>query len=290
MDNTEPTTPATEQSVAPTPVESHEASMFEKHVIANNVKVPDNFKSVGDWFNALKSAQGAYTQARQEISQLKKQLEPPMEKPAEQEAPVPKIPEELRIPDKPIPEKPTADAPKEALTKEEWSAFSTEFAVNGSLSETSLASIREKTKLPDFVISEFLEGQKARLQQAYDKAALSVGGKDQMARIFDWASKNLSEVELKNVNAALSTPSWEVALLGLQAKYSSAQPKKVTANEPPKGGNAKVGVGSSVINNGPYANKAEFYKDRSDPRFQIDNQFRNAVELRMSKTNFNNLK
>ena len=291
MENTEPTTPQpVEQSAVSTPVD-REAKAFETHVTQNQIPVPDNFKSVGDWFNALKSAQKEYTKARQEISELKKQV--PQATPVAQEqppeAPAPVIPEELRIPDRPV-EKPVSETQTEILTKDEWNKYSTEVAVNGTLSPESREAIKAKTKLPDYVIEDFLAGQKARLQQAYGSAAEVVGGKDQLARVFDWASKNLSVEDQKSVNAALSTPSWEVALLGLNAKYQASVSKKPTAQEPVKTPSTqKVGATTATPTLSAYTSKAEFYKDRRDPRFASDPRFRQAVETRMAKTNFNSL-
>lgn len=298
-ENQEPTTPpVVEQSAVTTdPVIAREAQAFETYVNANNVPVPDNFKSVGDWFTALKSAQGEYTKARQEISQLKKQIPQPaaaepvaQEQPKEQ--PVPKIPEELRIPDKPKEaEQSATQAAQNILTQEEWARYSTEFTVNGNLSEDSRSKIKSKLNVPDFVIDDFMQGQKARLQSAYAEAANTVGGKDNLARVFDWASKNLSQQDQATINAALATPSWEVTLLGLKSKYDSAQAGKVTSQEPAKQPVSKVGQGSTTnVNNLPYGSKAEFYSQRSDPRFKSDPKFRQAVELRMSQTNFNNLR
>lgn len=286
-DQTPTTPPAVEQSQVVDPVIARETQAFEKHVSANNIQVPENFESVGAWFNALKSAQGAYTQARQEISQLKKQVPEPVAQEQPPEA-TPAIPEELRIPNKPIEPPPETKTEASQLTQEEWTRYSTEFAVSNSLSETTLTEIKKKTNLPDFVINDFLQGQKARLQQAYGEAASKIGGKDVLAKVFDWASKNLSVTEQANINASLASPSWEVSLLGLKAKYEMATPKR-TANEPTQSSNKVVGQSQAVINNGPYTNKAEFSSERNDPRFSRDDKFRLAVELRMSKTNFNTL-
>jgi hypothetical protein len=290
----EPTTPSEvveQSSVSTDPVVAREAQAFETYVNANNVPVPGNFKSVGDWFNALKSAQGEYTKARQEISELKKKVMPEPEKAPEQPKvePPPTIPEELRIPEPPA--EPTPQPVQNLLTQEEWAKYSTEFAVNGTLSDVSRSAIKEKLNVPDFVIDDFMQGQKARLQQAYSEAANKVGGKDTLARVFDWASKNLSKQEQATVNAALATSSWEVTLLGLKSKYETAQSAKVTSQEPPKSTTTKIGVASTnTTNTLPYGTKAEFYAERSDPRFKSDPKFRQTVELRMSRTNFNNLR
>ena len=291
-----PTTPSGEQSAAPvSSAVAREAAAFENHVTQNHVAIPENFKSVGDWFNSLKSAQGEYTKARQEIATLRQQAAPVAAPvvPA-QEQPVgesiPSIPEELRIPE--APKAPPVDetkATKEQLTQEEWTKYSTEFAVSNSLSETTLAEIKAKTNLPDFVIQDFLQGQKARLQQAYAEAATRVGGKDTLAKVFDWASKNLSTAEQANVNASLASPSWEMTLLGLKAKYEQAA-SKLTSNEPAKtGAKAVAAVQAVTTNNMPYDSKGEFLSERNDPRFSRDPKFRAAVENRMARTNFNTL-
>jgi hypothetical protein len=285
------TQPLVEQSaVAQDPVVANEAKAFETYVNANNVQVPANFKSAGDWFNALKSAQSEYTKARQEISELKKQIPVQETKAQEQPVePVPQIPEELRIPDKQ--QEQPVQAAQNLLTQEEWARYATEFTVNGDLTPESRDAIKAKLNVPDFVIDDFMQGQKARLQQAYGEAANRVGGKDTLAKVFDWASKNLSKQEQATINASLATPSWEVTLLGLKSKYDTAQSGKVTANEPARAG-TKVGVSATnaAINNLPYSSKAEFYTERSDPRFKSDPKFRQAVELRMSRTNFNSLR
>lgn len=291
MSEQAPTTPPSgEQSaVAPTdPQAARELQAFTTHVTANQVPIPDNFKSVGDWFNALKSAQGEYTKARQEIAQLKQQIPAPPEPPAQEQPkvePPPVIPEELRIPAKK--EETAPQTPQVSLTQEEWAKYSTEFTVNGSLSEDSRSAIKSKLNVPDFVIDDFMQGQKARLQNAYAEAASKVGGKDTLARVFDWASKNLSAQEQANVNASLASPSWEMTLLGLKAKYDTFQASKVTAQEPPKTAGTKVGVAASTVNTLPYTSKAEFYAERNDPRFSQDPKFRQAVETRMLQTNFN---
>lgn len=285
------TQPQAEQSEVLSPLD-REAAAFETHVTQNNVKVPDNFNSTKDWFLALKSAQGEYTKARQEIAELKKQIpkKEPEAREQPQEDPVPVIPEELRIP---TPKKEEVSNVVETkiseLTQEEWTAYSTEFTLNGNLSEDSIKALKEKTKLPDYVINDYLEGQRARLSLAYDKAATTIGGKETLARIFDWASKNLTETDQKAVNTALASPSWEVALLGLKAKYEAAQPK-TTSKEPPKVGGTKVGSSTASANaNGAYTSKAEFYNERSDPRFSQDPKYRAYVENRMARTNFNSL-
>jgi hypothetical protein len=50
---------------------SYERNMFVRGAEANQMDLPGNFKDFGDYFDSLKEAQGQYTEARQELSQLK---------------------------------------------------------------------------------------------------------------------------------------------------------------------------------------------------------------------------
>jgi len=288
-----------EQSQVSTETTQYQSELkaFNTYVEANQVQVPSNFKSSGDWFKSLKNAQSEYTKARQELAQLKKQpVAPVVEETVEDAAleqtevePVPQIQEELRIPKKEPPKEQPPQTAQTDLTQEEWKKYSVEVATTGELSQESRLAIKQKTKLPDFVIDEFMQGQKARLNAAYTEAAKVIGGKDNLARVFNWASKNLSQEQQAEINATLASPSWEVALLGLKAKYDSATANKPTSKEPVTKVGEKVSVAKAQAATGPYLSKAEFYKDRSNPLFKTDSRFRQTVEARMIKTDFNKL-
>jgi len=301
MESTETTTPQTtsaEQSQVSTETTQYQSELkaFTTHVEQNGVDVPSNFKTPGDWFKSLKNAQSEYTKARQELAELKKQTPTPVVNTKEEttpeqpdESPVPQIREELQIPKyEPPKEEPQVSA-ETSLTQEEWKKYSVEVATTGELSPESKLAIKQKTKLPDFIIDEFMQGQKARLNAAYGEAAKVVGGKDQLARVFDWASKNLSKEQQTEVNSALATPSWEIALLGLKAKYDAFVNNKPTSKEPQANLGKAVPVSAAQSANSPYLSKAEFYKDRSNPLFKTDSRFRQSVEARMLKTDFNRL-
>ena len=280
-----------------TPQYQSELKAFNTYVESNQVQVPSNFKTAGDWFKSLKNAQSEYTKARQELAQLKKQpVAPVVEETVEDAAleqtevdPVPQIQEELRIPKQEPPKEQPQQTAQADLTQEEWKKYSVEVATTGELSQESRLAIKQKTKLPDFVIDEFMQGQKARLNAAYTEAAKVIGGKDNLARVFNWASKNLSQEQQAEINATLASPSWEVALLGLKAKYDSATANKPTSKEPVTKVGEKVSVAKAQAATGPYLSKAEFYKDRSNPLFKADSRFRQTVEARMMKTDFNKL-
>ena len=164
-----------------TPQYQSELKAFDTYVQANQVAVPSNFKSSADWFKSLKNAQAEYTKARQELAQYKKQPAAPVveetteEVALEQTEPVPQIQEELRIPKAEPPKEQPPQTAQADLTQEEWKKYSVEVATTGELSQESRLAIKQKTKLPDFLIDEFMQGQKARLNAAYGEAAKVIG-------------------------------------------------------------------------------------------------------------------
>jgi len=131
-------------------------------------------------------------------------------------------------------------------------------------------------------------GQKAKLEMAYTKAADLIGGKDQLAKMFDWASKNLTQAEQDSINQNLASPSWDVALYGLQAKYAKATGTSKSA-EPKQTAKGQIPIASTQQGIVAYQNKREFMAERNNPKFNNDPKFRNYVEQRMMRTNFSKL-
>lgn len=280
--------PTKEQSqVAPSPddvILAREKAAFDTYVKNQNIKVPDNFKDSGAWFESLKNAQKEYTKSRQEVAELKKQVE---EKKAPVVEEIPQVPEILKIPDPKKPEEAKVVEVQPA-TEDDWKQWTVEFATNNTLSDETLATIKTKTKLPDAIINEYMQGQKAKLEIAYTKAADLVGGKNTLAKMFDWASKNLTPQEQQAINQNLASPSWDVALYGLQAKYEkstmTSKPK-----EPKASAKGQIPIASTQEGITAYQNKREFSAERNNPRFMSDPKFRNYVEQRMLRTDFTKL-
>ena len=197
---------------------AREKVAFDAYVRNQGMTVPENFKDAGAWFESLKTAQKEYTKSRQEVADLKKKYEqtPSTANPVKQDAApkaqeeIPVVPEVLKIPDKKV-EEVKAETPAVA-TEDDWKQWTVEFATNNDLSPETLDMIKKKTNLPETVINEYMLGQKAKLEIAYSKAAELIGGKDQLAKMFDWASKNLTQAEQNAINQNLASPSWDVAL------------------------------------------------------------------------------
>jgi len=292
---------APEQSLTSTPEDAilaREKSAFDAYVRNQGMQIPENFKDAGAWFESLKNAQKEYTKARQEVADLKKKYTDPNEaanpnyKPEVSkavEAPkeeIPKLPEILKIPEI-KPETPVTPAPS-AATEDDWKQWTIEFATNNALSEDTVKAIQEKTKLPEFVVNEYMQGQKAKLEMAYAKASDLVGGRDELSKMFVWASKNLSQAEQNSINQNLASPAWDVALYGLQTKYAKATKTSKPA-EPKPTARGQVNIASTQQGITAYQSKREFSAERNNPQFESNPKFRAYVEQRMMRTDFTRL-
>jgi hypothetical protein len=280
-------------STAEDAILSREKAAFDAYVRNQGMTVPENFKDAGAWFESLKTAQKEYTKSRQEVSELKKKYEqaPSTANPVKQEAvptkeEIPVVPEVLKIPEKKV-EEVKAETPAVA-TEDDWKQWTVEFATNNNLSTETLDTIKKKTNLPESIISEYMIGQKAKLEIAYSKAAELIGGKDQLAKMFDWASKNLTQAEQNAINQNLASPSWDVALYGLQTKFAKATGTSKAA-EPKQTARGQVPMASTQQSIVAYQTKREFMAERNNPKFSNDPKFRAYVEQRMLKTNFTKL-
>ena len=271
-----------------------EKAAFDAYVRNQGMQVPENFKDAGAWFESLKNAQKEFTKSRQEVADLKKKYEqnPTTANPVKQDA-APKVQEEIPVVPEvlKIPEKKTEETPKvepQVATEDDWKQWTVEFATKNDLSPETLDTIKKKTNLPESIINEYMMGQKAKLEMAYTKAADLIGGKDQLAKMFDWASKNLSQAEQDSINQNLASPSWDVALYGLQTKYAKATGTSKAA-EPKQTAKGQVPIASTQQGLVAYQTKREFMAERNNPMFNSDPKFRNYVEQRMMRTDFTKL-
>ena len=169
-------------------------------------------------------------------------------------------------------------------TYEKWGM---EFATNGNFSEATMQEIKNRTGFSDRMLGDFVEGQKAKLREGYDKAASVVGGRETLDKLFRWASSNLAPDEMANINMGLASPNYEITLRGLASLYQSkVQQEKL--NEPQKNPNLTQ-VAASQTGVLPYKNQREFKAERNNPRFHIEPSFRDMVQKRMAMTDWNTL-
>jgi len=272
-----------------------ERVMFEKYIQDGGQAIPPNFKTAGDWFNSLKEAQKQYTQGQQEISELKKQYNnegvtnpnynPEANVASSEAAPTITGDEELRL------QTPETEAPVDpipGLTSELWNSWSDELAATGEMSQETKYQIQQITHLPQPIIEDYLSAQKSRMRESFTEASKIVGGKENLKQIFEWAETSLPVEEQDVINQGLAGASYEVTLRGLADMYNQRSAGAERGREPTMTPNLQQVAASDTGYQG-YKTKREFTADRNNPRFRLEPAYRQAVEQRMSRTDFNSL-
>ena len=285
---------------------AHERAMFERYVKEQGQVIPENFKSAGDWFDSLKGAQAQYTQSQQEIAALKKQYEmagntdnpdyvatpdapeaaPAVEAPASTEEMV----DELRIPTPEVQDEQPAEeaAPTARVSEADYAKWASEIAMSGDLSAESREELKAKTGFTDAMVSDYLSAQQAKRRQAFSDAAEIVGGGEKLSKILRWAANNFAGEQLQGLQAGLAGPNSELTLRGLTAAYDQANP---VVAEPARAAEAVTPSTAGATRELPgYKSMAEYQMDMSNPRLKRDDQFRHAVEMRASRTDWRTLK
>lgn len=286
---------------------AHERAMFERYVKDQGQKIPENFKSAGDWFDALKGAQAKFTQSQQEIADLKRQYEmsgntdnPDFKPPAPEafapaaeptKASTEEMLDELRIPNPVVPEAPAEEAKPEAAarpTDADYARWTNEVNSTGQISEETRAEIRNKAGFSDAMINDFLSAQQAKRKEAFVKAAEIVGGGQKLSQVLRWASTAYSGEQLAALQSGLAGPSSELTLRGLSAAYDAAH---ASAEPKTKAAGAVTPATAQASRTLPgYKSMQEYRMDMSNPRFKRDDAFRRAVEERASKTDWRTLR
>ena len=282
-------TPQQEQSQQPivNPEDANlarEKAAFETYVKDQGMQVPENFQNTESWFNSLKEAQGQYTQARQEIADLKRQYAETGEipdRPQQQQetAPAAETPSsgELRIQKKEEPPAPSMN--------EQWATWQQELALNGGFSDDTRGQIKAAMNVDDAVVDTFIAGQKALRKEAYDSAAGVVGDQQTLDSILSWAGESLNDQERDDLNNMLAGPSYKTALLGLQARYNQEQASRPKQQEPaPVQGRENAAMAQDADAIKPFSTTQEMNFYMNKPEYRTDPEYRAQIEARLVKT------
>jgi len=262
---------------------AREKAAFETYVKDQGMQVPDNFQNTEAWFNSLKEAQGQYTQARQEIADLKRQYAETGEIPNRPEqkqetAPAEETPSsgELRIEKKEEPPAPSMN--------EQWATWQQELALNGGFSDDTRGQIKAAMNVDDAVVDTFIAGQKALRKEAYDSAATVVGDQQTLDSVLAWAGESLNDQERDQLNLMLSGPSYKTALLGLKARYDQDMASRPKAQEPSRIRSDNIADAQEAPKMEPFRSRQEMNMAMSDPRYRSDPEYRQAVEQKVALT------
>ncbi|TCV62312.1 hypothetical protein [Neorhizobium sp. S3-V5DH] len=172
-------------------------------------------------------------------------------------------------------DKPKADDTPKAV---DLNALSTEFQTNGALSEASYADLAAKG-FDKATVDQFIAGQQALADAATARLTQEAGGKENLDRMFAWASTSLTEAEINEYNASFANSDVNTAAIAigqLKAKYEAAQGKDpenfVTGKTPAAGADT-------------YESWAEVTKDMSDIRYKRDPAFVAKVQAKLNRSN-----
>lgn len=195
-------------------------------------------------------------------------------------------------------EKPADEAPKTAdqVTPEEagqasteqaktalesvgldYSAISARYQETGSLAQADREALN-KAGVPDGMIDAYVEGQKARLT-AFENAVLEpVGGREEFAKISQWAAKSLPAAEVNAFNAVMNSGDVEqgkLAIAGLKGKFDTAMGQEPTLQ---RGSNLPASGGDVFRSN------TELVNAMRDPRYKTDPAYRNDVVQKLNRS------
>lgn len=159
----------------------------------------------------------------------------------------------------------------------DMSKLRAEYAEKGEFTPESLAAL-EKAGVTKDVVNNYVSGLQAQTEKYTAQVAESVGGVEEMQKLFQWAGQNLTPDEVKSADAVLANGDPAVSSLllqGLQARYiaqNGKEPKLITGTPAPTQGVQ------------PFASSAEMQRVMASPEYKTDPAFRAKVEQRMAVT------
>lgn len=174
---------------------------------------------------------------------------------------------------------PAAEVKTEETTKApedqpKFDPFFKEFAETGALSDESFAAL-EKMGLPRNVVEAYAAGVQALNEKAANEAFDLVGGKDQYAKMADWARTNLSQADREAYDASVqgTQAQQKQAILALKAQYEA------TFGGEPTLLRGRTGAAEGA---GAFASRAEMSAAMRDQRYGRDPAYRADVARRIS--------
>ena len=282
--------------------ENVEKEAFIRYAQDQGKTIPSNYEDAGVWFDALKNAQGQYTQGQQEIAELKRQYnengganpnftgeDTPQDVSSQEEESVVQDVETLKISDSS--EESIEDAstpsmePPTEVSVGEWNDWGNIIdASNGVVPAELRSAIKTRLNVDDKIIDDYMQQRQSTQQHNVDNAATLVGGKAELNKIMAWAGKNLNEDERGAVNGQLAGPGYKTAILGLRARYETSDNVSVARGREPNATLNRSTSGNTVPTVTCYASNQEMFADQRNPRYKTDGKFRQAVDSRIIAT------
>lgn len=283
---------ATEAPAPPAPGTAE----YNAQMIARSGNVPAKFVDQATGEVNMEAFVQSYAALEQKMSQGETpaaSAEPVSEAPAVEEAPVAEaapVIDELAVRDpepEPVEEAPAEGEAPSGVSPQEWTDWKMEIMRQGDLTPETKELVKQRLGLPDEIVADYIDAQRAQMRAGFSKAADVVGGQESLSKIFGWASNNLDAGAREVINAGLASPAWETTLRGLESQYNSAQAARPKAAEMSHQAQASSPAGVESVKG--FSSTAEFNTFRSDPKYGKDRRFTQMVNGRAAMTNWRNM-
>ena len=174
------------------------------------------------------------------------------------------------------------DQAKELATSKgiDFNALTTEYNSNGDLTEETYKSLEDKG-IPKDVVKQFVDGQKAQLEQQRQTVLKDVGGEEKYAEMTTWAKQNLDPSDIASYNKAMATGDMDIIKMAVGALKS----KFTTANGSPPGTQVSGKGGAKGAASEPFESRTQYVDAIKDARYERDPAYRNQVLKRLEASN-----
>lgn len=177
-----------------------------------------------------------------------------------------------------------SDETGEDLAAELIDIASDEYAETGELSEETMEIFREMSS--EELVEAYIRMQAEKSSgadvgremsdQEIDSVYNSVGGQEQYQQMMQWASENLSEVEISaydNLVNSGNTPAINLALQAISNRYTDSV-----------GNDGELLQGKPARTTDTFRSQAEVVRAMSDPRYENDPAYRNDIMNKLAQS------
>lgn len=229
------------------------------------------------------------TRLQQELASLKKTSpEQPTQRSDQRPAPIPTQDQQPEQPQQDAKQQQQDDAAKDVAKAAnlDLAPFQQEYDSTGDVKEESRAQIAEKLTSvlgPNArqIVDDFIEARKVVHKNDSAMFMEAAGGDEAYAAMTAWAKDALPREQVEAYNRQVTSGDRHATLFaieGLRAKYEAAVGRDPQLR---RGNNVSVPGGTR-----PFRSSAEMTQAMSDPRYQIDEAYREEVRQRLAVSTF----
>lgn len=160
---------------------------------------------------------------------------------------------------------------------------SNEWRDNGGLTDETYEKL-EAAGYPREAVDIYIEGLTSRVMTVQNSAYGIVGGQDAYSDMVEWAADALSDEEIAAYDEAVNSgdiAKVKMAVQGLNARWMAAA-SEGASEEPEEQITSKSAPGASS----GYASFDEYMEAASDPRYDTNESYRNAVIAKLARSKF----